>query len=56
MVNILFSIIKVNPKERLIINSCLKREYNNSLFKKTYDNYIVGVNDIKVNTLKDVIF
>ena len=47
--------IKVNPKERLMANSYLEKKCDNGLFKKTYDSYIVGVNDIKVNILKDAI-
>ena len=53
MVNILFSIIKANPKEKLLVDNYLERGYYNGLFKKTYNSYIVGANDIKVNTLKD---
>ena len=37
------------------LQGCLKRRYYNSLFKKTYNSYIVGANNTKVNTLKDTI-
>jgi len=53
VVNILINIIKVNFKERLLADSCLKREYYNSLFKKTYNSYIIDTNNIEVNTLED---
>jgi len=55
VVNILIGIIKVNFKERLLADSCLERGYYNGLFKKTCNNYIVDINNIKVNTLKDAI-
>ena len=47
--------IKVNPKERLTVDSYLERGCYNSLFRKTYNSYIMGTNDIEVNTLKDAI-
>jgi hypothetical protein len=53
VVKILFNIIKVNLKERLLTDSCLEKRYHNSLFRKTCDSYIVGVNDIKVSTLEN---
>ena len=53
VVNILFNIIKVNPEERLLADSCLERGCYNSLFKKTHDGHIMGANDIEVNTLED---
>ena len=48
--------IKVDFKERLMVNSCLKRGYNNGLFKKTYNSYIMGINNTEINTSKDAIF
>ena len=53
VVKILFSIIKVNPKERLSADSCLERGYHNNLFRKTRDGYIVGINDTEVSTLEN---
>ena len=35
------------------LQGCLKRGYYNSLFRKTYNGYIVGINNTEVNTLKD---
>ena len=45
--------IKADPKERLLVNGCLEKGCYNSLFKKTYNGYIVGANNTEVNTLKD---
>ena len=53
MVNILLGIIKADFKERLLADSYLERGYYNSLFKKTYNGYIIGTNNTEVNTLKD---
>jgi hypothetical protein len=53
VVKILLSIIKVNLKERLSADGYLERGCHNSLFKKTCNSYIVGINDIKVSTLED---
>jgi hypothetical protein len=53
VVKILLSIIKVNLKERLSADSYLERGCYNSLFRKTYNGYIVGTNNTEVSTLED---
>ena len=54
VMDIIFNMIKVNPKERFTADQCLLKGLQNGLFIKSQNGYIIGADDTEVNTPAEV--